>query len=116
MTVDAVSGVVAVTAGLAVGRATAVFSVRDERGDAVRFTLRLRVDDVDAEGYGDVAMFVVGGDDGARQNDVWRSTDGVAWTAVAAVGSRFSGRRYHQAVFYDGSLWVVGGDDGGGEE
>ena len=51
-------------------------------------------------------LWVIGGWDGVgRLNDVWRSTDGVVWTSVAAAGDVFSGRWGHQAVAYGDNLW-----------
>ena len=52
---------------------------------------------------------------GDNQNDVWRSRDGGRWERVAVVPPVFSTRRGHQAVSWRGSLWVVGGTEGGDE-
>ena len=56
-------------------------------------------------------MFLIGGRSGSNLlhlNDVWRSADGENWDLVTATAA-FSGRGYHQAVSYGGSLWVIGG-------
>ena len=84
----------------------AVFEVQDGRGDSGRFTLSLRVAVVEA-------MYLIGGHSGtpnSHSNQVWRSTNGADWTRIAS--GPFSGRASHQAVSHDGSLWVIGGDDG----
>ena len=111
MTVDAASGVVSLTAGLPVGDLTAVFAVQDGVGNSARFTLNLEVAGSGAFADRD-AMLVIGGYDGQFRNDVWRSSDGENWVSVPVSGGHFSGRAYHQAVSYGGSLWVVGGNDG----
>ena len=68
----------------------------------------------------DGKMWVIGGysDDGngntAYLDDVWYSTDGVAWTQakdVAAFPRRFS----HTSVAFDGKMWVIGGTNDTGD-
>ena len=54
-------------------------------------------------------VFVLGGDDGGLKNDVWWSADGEAWNPNANAG--WSRRAYHQAVEYQGRLYVLGGDN-----
>ena len=108
------AGVVSVATTLAAGAvATAVFVVRDEAGNSVRFALRVEAA-ADAEGFGE-AMFVIGGSDGdnSLRNDIWRSTDGVDWVLVKDTAN-FSVRSDHGAVAFGGNLWVMGGDDGSG--
>jgi hypothetical protein len=59
----------------------------------------------------DGKMWVMGGSDGSRKNDVWWSTDGVTWTrATASAG--WSARYAHTSVVYDGKMWVMGGYSG----
>ncbi|KAK3606903.1 hypothetical protein CHS0354_018498 [Potamilus streckersoni] len=64
------------------------------------------------------ALWVIGGDDSFNKNDVYKSSDGTAWTRVTA-GAVFSARNSHTtAVFDDKSgtgdaLWVIGGWAGG---
>lgn len=41
-------------------------------------------------------------------NDVWHSTDGVAWTQ-ATKNASWSGRYQHASVAFDGKIWVMGG-------
>ncbi|PTY35799.1 hypothetical protein BGP77_00255 [Saccharospirillum sp. MSK14-1] len=57
-------------------------------------------------------LWVIGGYDGDRRNDVWSSSDGLNWT-LKTVSADFSPRQNHQVVvFDDGSgdrLWVIGG-------
>ena len=72
----------------------------------------------------DDAMWVIGGSTNewpAQGDEVWNSTDGVTWTKVSesndwawdVVGyfDRFSMRAYS----YDGDIWIVGGNLGGGD-
>ena len=113
VSVGADTGVVSITAGLPVGDLVAVFEARDGGGSSGRFTLSLRVDGSGAfvAEYRDVAMFIMGGnseDSTEDYGDVLRSTDGVSWASVSFPGTA---RHGHQAVFHDGSLWIVGGSD-----
>ena len=57
-------------------------------------------------------IFVLGGDDGARKNDVWWSADGKSWREETAAA--WPARSYHQAVSHQGRLYVLGGYDGVG--
>jgi hypothetical protein len=53
-------------------------------------------------------MWIMGGYDGARKNDVWSSSNGVSWTqATSAAG--WSGRYYHTSVAFNNRIWVMGG-------
>ena len=105
------SGEVSLATALATegSREIAVFEVRDGRGDLGLFTLSLRVAVVEA-------MYLIGGlysdTPNSRSNGVWRSTNGADWTRIAS--APFSGRGSYQAVSHDGSLWVIGGVDDGG--
>jgi len=56
-------------------------------------------------------IWVIGGDDGAFQNDVWSSPDGTNWSPVT-VTIPFSGRVGHVCLVYDSKLWLIGGLDG----
>ena len=107
------AGVVAVTTRLAEGTTEAVLVVRDGEGRSLRFTLDLRVATVAPEDYPE-RMYLIGGVDGDAISDVWRSTDGEDWTLVTA-STAFSARYGHRSAVFGGSLWVVGGSDGGGE-
>ena len=58
----------------------------------------------------DNKIWVIGGWDGTRKNDVWYSTDGVNWTqATASAG--WTARDNHTSVVYDNKMWVMGGWD-----
>ena len=59
---------------------------------------------VSHDGY----LWVMGGYTGSRQNDVWKSADGVSWTQVTA-SAGWSARYAHGVVSHDGYLWVMGG-------
>lgn len=60
-------------------------------------------------------LWVIGGfdyfenDGGTRthNNEVWSSADGVTWTQHAAPG--FAARSAHEAVAFNGRLWLIGG-------
>ena len=60
-------------------------------------------------------LWLIGGDDGERKNDVWSSNDGISWTQQTA-SAAFSNRTAHQVVNFNNSngnkLWLIGGDDG----
>lgn len=53
-------------------------------------------------------MWVLGGYDGTRNNDVWSSTDGVTW-ALATADASWSDRAYTAALVFDNKMWVLGG-------
>ncbi len=59
------------------------------------------------------SMWLIGGDNaGAGLADVWKSTDGVAWTQQLPVGTSFSARTTHATAVLNGRLYVVGGAAG----
>ena len=59
-------------------------------------------------------IFVLGGSDGSNfLNDVWFSADGKNWVD-ATLTAGWSGRSEHQAVSYNGRLYVLGGTREGG--
>lgn len=63
----------------------------------------------------DGAMWVVGG---ANQNEVWTSSNGVDWSAVApspTPGALFPGRSGHKVIVKDGTMWLIGGAAGGNQ-
>ena len=63
----------------------------------------------------DDKLWVIGGYDGSREDDVWYSEDGVTWTqAIATAG--WSARYNHTSVVFDDKLWVLGGYDGSQED
>ena len=57
-------------------------------------------------------IFVLGGFDGVRKNDVWSSADGKSWTEETAAAG-WTARWDHRAVSHRGRLYVLGGYDGG---
>ena len=56
-------------------------------------------------------IWVLGGDDGSRQNDVYYSSDGSNWN-TATTAAAWSARRGHSSVVFDDKIWVLGGNDG----
>ena len=56
-------------------------------------------------------MWVIGGYDGAKKQDVWNSVDGITWS-IATTTAAFTARSTHSSVVYDGKMWVIGGNDG----
>ena len=46
-------------------------------------------------------------------DDIWWSVDGGRWEKVEVSGSKWSGRRAHQAVSFGGYFWVIAGRGGG---
>jgi len=62
-------------------------------------------------------LYIIGGFDlsSVPLNDVWKSTDnGANWSQVLANtaspgSSQFAQRGYHQALYFQGKLWVIGG-------
>ena len=60
-------------------------------------------------------LWVIGGNDGSRQDDVWYSEDGVNWTQATS-SAAWSARYAHTSVVFDDKLWVIGGNDGNGYE
>ena len=60
----------------------------------------------------DGSIVLMGGDDGSRKNDVWRSTDnGTTWNQVNA-SAGWTARRYHSSVvMQDRSIVLMGGGD-----
>jgi hypothetical protein len=58
-------------------------------------------------------MWVLGGrDNGGLLNDVWSSSDGVAW-AQATSAAPWNARASFGALVFNGQLWVMGGYYGG---
>ncbi len=58
-------------------------------------------------------IWVLGGTDGKRTNDVWSSADGVTWTEhkIPSGSTRWSARDNHTSVVFDSKIWVLGGVD-----
>ena len=63
----------------------------------------------------DDKLWVIGGYDGSREDDVWYSADGVTWNQATATAG-WSARHNHTSVVFDDKLWVIGGYDGDYED
>ena len=59
----------------------------------------------------DDKIWVLGGYDSGRKNDVWYSADGINWTR-ATTDAAWSARNSHSSVVFDDKIWVLGGYDG----
>ena len=59
------------------------------------------------------SLWVIGGNAGGVQDDVWASFSGQQWELVTA-DANFDGRQDHEVVAHGGTLWVMGGSDGVG--
>ncbi|WP_367275380.1 hypothetical protein [uncultured Microbulbifer sp.] len=64
-------------------------------------------------------LFVIGGQDNSAgesgndtysYNDIWSSVDGVSWE-LEAENAGFSARAFHQIVEFQGSLYLIGGEE-----
>ena len=53
-------------------------------------------------------IWVLGGDDGSSQNDVWDSTDGINWN-TATTDAAWTPRHSHTSVVFKDKIWVLGG-------
>ena len=105
-TVNATTGAVSLVQALGAGISrVAVFGARDGTGAMAQFTLSVQFLAAGADASG---FYVVGGDGETALNDVWYSADGASWRLLTATAP-FAAREGHQAVSYNGSLWVVGG-------
>ena len=56
-------------------------------------------------------LWIIGGYDGQRLNDIWYSEDGENWTEATS-NPQFSRRTGHTSVVFDDKMWVIGGYDG----
>lgn len=60
-------------------------------------------------------LWLIGGDNGQKSNDVWSSSDGINWVQEIS-HAEFSARKNHQIIkFNNGNgnkLWLIGGNDG----
>jgi outer membrane protein assembly factor BamB/N-acetylneuraminic acid mutarotase len=59
----------------------------------------------------DNKMWVIGGFNSTRRNDVWFSEDGTNWTQATA-SAPWAGRMGHTSVVFDNKIWVIGGFSG----
>ncbi len=56
-------------------------------------------------------LYLIGGYDGTRLRDVWKSSDGATWKSVTKT-AQFSDRSKHQAVVLKNEIYVIGGWNG----
>lgn len=59
------------------------------------------------------AMWVIGGGrmDGLDTNDIWRSSEGLTWRRVTAVGPIFDPLDSQRVLVFNNRMWVLGGWD-----
>ena len=57
----------------------------------------------------DDKIWVMGGNDGSRKNDVWWSSDGTAWTKLTNGSSHWSAREGHTVVVLGDKMFLMGG-------
>ena len=94
------SGMLEVQANVAVGVYTVSVAASDERSNQATAVATVRL--------AKNGFFMMGGGDGDNnRNDVWAAADGKNWVKVANAG--WSKRTWHQAVEYQGRLYVLGG-------
>ncbi|HSB98113.1 MAG TPA: hypothetical protein VLC91_16755 [Spongiibacteraceae bacterium] len=55
-------------------------------------------------------LWLIGGYDGSFKNDVWSSSDGIAWAQLTPAAA-FSARSGFQVVAFNNQLWLIGGAD-----
>ena len=53
-------------------------------------------------------LWLIGGSGAGLKNDVWSSSDGVAWIEETAA-AEFPARFQHQVEVFNGKLWIIGG-------
>jgi Kelch motif protein len=56
-------------------------------------------------------FFISDGGTETLNNEVWSSADGVNWTKHTPIGTSWSPRAGHDAVVFNGRMWVIGGSD-----
>ncbi|WP_407355724.1 PKD domain-containing protein [Methanolobus sp. WCC5] len=62
----------------------------------------------------DGSILIMGGHDGGRKNDIWRSMDnGVTWIRLISSAEWTARYRHSSVVLPDGSIVIMGGNDGG---
>ena len=55
------------------------------------------------------SLWLFGGDNGSGLADIWKSADGVTWTAVTPVGPSFSARLGQAVTVFNNRIWLTGG-------
>ncbi|NRB42965.1 MAG: hypothetical protein HRU20_31610 [Pseudomonadales bacterium] len=58
----------------------------------------------------DNKLWLIGGFDVQKTNDVWSSPDGSTWTRMTEAAS-FSPRSEHRSLVFKDKMWVIAGDD-----
>ena len=97
------NGVLEAQANVAVGVYTVSVAARDERNNRATAVATVRL--------AKNGIFMMGGENGTnRLKDVWAAVDGKNWVKVA--DAPWPKRKWHQAVGYQGRLYVLGGNDG----
>jgi N-acetylneuraminic acid mutarotase len=59
-------------------------------------------------------LWVIGGFDRNRLNDIWNSFDGINWTKIEPIGDVFSPRSGHTTTMFNNKIWIIGGIDSNG--
>ena len=57
-----------------------------------------------------VIRYLIGGYNGSRLNDVWKSSDMVNWSCVNK-DAPFKGRQAHSLLSQENQLYIIGGQD-----
>ena len=60
-------------------------------------------------------IWVLGGNDGSRRNDVYYSSDGSNWH-TATTDAAWTPRQGHSSVVFNGKIWVLGGSSDGSDK
>ena len=102
-TLGAASGVLSVTANVALGVYTVSVAASDADGNQATAVATVHIVKN--------RIFVLGGSDGGIKNDVWSSVDGEIWRRDTG-SAGWTRRQLHQAVAHNGRLYVLGGADG----
>ncbi len=59
------------------------------------------------------AIYIIGGrNTEGPLKEIWKSTDGIAWSLITSTDEIFSPRYAHTATVHNGKVWVVGGVTG----
>ena len=102
-TLGAASGVLSMTANVALGVYTVSVAASDADGNQATAVATVHIVKN--------RIFVLGGSDGGIKNDVWSSVDGEIWRRDTG-SAGWTRRQLHQAVAHNGRLYVLGGADG----
>ena len=102
-TLGAASGVLSMTANVALGVYTVSVAASDADGNQATAVATVHIVKN--------RIFVLGGSDGGIKNDVWSSVDGEVWRRDTG-SAGWTRRQLHQAVAHNGRLYILGGADG----